>query len=200
MHTLVVTQISEGIVLTENKSRIESLIAAHAAIDSVPEDERLEVRVAYNAWVDYIYTFEYRAMTLTYLLYCAWMFTFQHIYEAVFAAKNKRVAKFVLFENMLDFWVMVMGMIYITIVYKVYRFDTFLSRPDKEAEAEQFFRNWSESTANFDDQIFLLAIDATFLIKGLVQLRLLPVVGPAFAILMMLLKELLIFAVFFFLQ
>jgi hypothetical protein len=58
MHSLVVTQISEGIVLSENRRRIESLIAAHAAIDSVAEDERIEVRVAYNAWVDYIYTFE----------------------------------------------------------------------------------------------------------------------------------------------
>lgn len=66
-------------------------------------------------------------MFLTYVLYASWMFTFQHIYEAVFAGKNKRVAKFVLFENVLDFWIMVMGMIYITIVYKVYRFDTFVN-------------------------------------------------------------------------
>jgi hypothetical protein len=71
-------------------------------------------------------------MNITYLMYCCWMFTFQHIYEAVFAAKNKRQAKFVLFENLVDFWVMVMGMIYIAIVYKVYRFDTFTNKPDDE--------------------------------------------------------------------
>lgn len=52
-----------------------------------------------------------------------------HIFEAVYAAKNKRVAKFVLFENVLDFWIMIMGMIYIAIVYKVYRWDTFVSTP-----------------------------------------------------------------------
>ena len=50
-------------------------------------------------------------------MYSTLMFTFQHIYEAVFAAKNKREAKYVLFENILDFWIMAMGMIYIGIVY-----------------------------------------------------------------------------------
>lgn len=74
-----------------------------------------------------------------------------HIYEATFAAKNKRVAKFMLFENILDFWIMVMGMIYITIVYKVYRWETFTSAPPKPIEAERFFRNWVESTARVED-------------------------------------------------
>ena len=68
-------------------------------------------------------------MLITYLMYASWMFTFQHIYEAVFAAKNKRQAKFVLVENLVDFWIMVMGMIYISIIYKVYKKDTFLQRP-----------------------------------------------------------------------
>lgn len=70
-------------------------------------------------------------MNITYLMYCSWMFTFQHIFEATFAAKNKRVAKYVLLENILDFWIMLEGMIYISIVYKVYRWETFISRPDK---------------------------------------------------------------------
>lgn len=139
-------------------------------------------------------------MVITYLMYCSFMFTFQHIFEAVFAAKNKRVAKFVLFENMLDFWVMIMGMIYITVVYKVYRYDTFISRPPKDKEAEIFFANWERSTSRFDDHVFLLIIDVTYLIKGLVQLRLLPIIGPVYAICKMLMRELLIFAVFFFLQ
>jgi len=125
------------------------------------------------------------------------MFTFQHIYEAVFAAKNKRQAKFVLFENILDFWIMAMGMIYITIVYKVYRYDTFINNPTKEKEAQTFFDNWTFSTNSIDDHVFLLIIDSTYLIKAFLQLRLLPVVGPAYAILKMLMKELLIFTVFF---
>lgn len=58
-----------------------------------------------------------------------------HIFEAVFAAKNKRVAKYVLFENILDFIIMALGMIYISIVYKGYRWDTFINNPTKEWEA-----------------------------------------------------------------
>jgi hypothetical protein len=134
------------------------------------------------------------------MMYGSWMFTFQHIYEAVFAAKNKRIAKYVLFENILDFWIMAMGMIYITIVYKVYRYGTFISRPDKDLESRIFFTNWARSTSKFDDQVFLLIIDFTYLVKAFVQLRLLPVLGPVYAILKMLMSELLIFSFFFFLQ
>ena len=121
-----------------------------------------------DKWVDYIYTFEYQAMFITYMMYCTWMFTFQHIYEAVFAAKNKRVSKFVLFENILDFWIMIMGMVYITVVYKVYRWDTFINNPTKDKEAKTFFDNWTFSTSSVDDHVFLLIIDATYLIKAFI--------------------------------
>jgi hypothetical protein len=50
------------------------------------------------------------------------------------------------------------------------------------------------------DHVFLLIIDFTYIIKGLVQLRLMPVLGPVYAILKMLLKEVLVFGIFFFLQ
>ena len=86
----------------------------------------------------------------------------------MFAAKNKRVAKYVLFENILDFWIMAMGMIYITVVYKVYRFGTFISMPPKDLEVKIFFKNWNRSTSKFDDQVFLLIIDVTYLIKAFV--------------------------------
>jgi hypothetical protein len=86
----------------------------------------------------------------------------------VFAAKNKRVAKFKLFENMLDFWIMLLGMIYITVVYKVYRWDTFLNKPSKEYEVTKFFSNWARSTDKFSDHVFLLIIDFTYVIKALV--------------------------------
>jgi hypothetical protein len=127
------------------------------------------------------------------------MFTFQHIFEAVFAAKNKRVSKFVLFENLLDFWIMVMGMIYITIVYKVYRFDSFLNTPTDEKLSKIFWANWIASNDRVNDHVFLLIIDFTFIMKALVQLRLLPIIGPVYAILKMLMQEMFIFAIFFFL-
>lgn len=104
-------------------------------------------------------------MTITYLMYCTWMFTFQHMFEAVFAAKNKREAKFTLFENILDFWIMFMGMIYITIVYKVYRWNTFVMKRTKLGEVTVFWGNWIESTDRLEDHWFLLIINATYWVK-----------------------------------
>jgi hypothetical protein len=46
---------------------------------------------------------------------------------------------------------MIEGMIYISIVYKVYRWETFISRPDKNTEAERFFFNWNRFTKVIDD-------------------------------------------------
>jgi len=69
----------------------------------------------------------------------------------VFAAKNKRTSKYVLFENILDFWIFVMGIIYILIVYKVYRWNTFINNPTKEYEAKTFFKNWVISTDIISD-------------------------------------------------
>ena len=153
----------------------------------------------YLYWVNFLWDFEKRAMSITYLMYATWMFTFQHIFEAVFAAKNKREAKFTLFENILDFWIMVMGMIYITVVYKVYKWDTFLRNADKYGEAPLFWANWINSAQYVRDHWFLIVIDFTYLVKVLIQLRLMPVMGTVYAIFIMLLRELTAFGLFFFL-
>ena len=105
-----------------------------------------------------------------------------------------------LFENILDFWILIMGMIYIGIVYKVYRFDSFLNSPSDELLSKIFWRNWIASNDIVSDHVFLMIIDFTYIIKALVQLRLLPVMGPVYAILKMLIKEMFIFGIFFFLQ
>jgi hypothetical protein len=199
MHWILLRQISQSIYLKDNRVQIDSVFAANRDLGSFDGDTAKIYELEKAEWVDLIYTFEYQAMTITYLMYCSWMFTFQHIFEAVFAAKNKRVAKYVLFENILDFWIMAMGMIYITVVYKVYRWNTFINTPGKSGEAETFWGNWNESTDTVPDQIFLIIIDATYVIKALVQLRLLPIVGPVYAIVRMLVGQLLIFAIFFFL-
>lgn len=59
-------------------------------------------------------------------------------------------------------------MVYITVVYKVYRWDTFINNPSKAVEAMTFFDNWTFSTLSIDDHVFLLIIDTTYLIKGFV--------------------------------
>ena len=88
-------------------------------------------------------------------------------------------------------------MIYISIVYKVYRLNTFIARLDAAGEARVFFANYDSFTNYVDDHIFLLIIDFTYLIKALVQLRLLPIMGPIYAVFKMLTKELLTFIIFF---
>jgi hypothetical protein len=95
---------------------------------------------------------------------------------------------------------MIMGMIYISVVYKVYRFDTFISRPGIDLLSRLFWQNWIASNDRVSDHTFLLIIDFTYIIKALVQLRLLPIIGPIYAIVKLLMKEILIFGIFFFLQ
>ena len=113
--------------------------------------------------------FLWQGMNLTYMLYMCWMFTFQHIFEAVYAAKNKRQAQYVLFENILDFLILFEGMIYITIVYKVYRFNTFLDRPDDPEMAEIFWYNWESATrTTISDQAYLIVIDISFITKAII--------------------------------
>lgn len=190
MHILLLSQITQSIELDKKRDSIKTIIGAPGTTPAKKTQQYFDL-------IDQIYSFEYQAMLITYMMYSAWMFTFMHIFEAVFAAKNKREAKYVLFENILDFWILVLGIIYIAVVYKVYRYDTFLKRPDKEEEAKIFFMNWDKSTRIVSDHIFLLIIDITFLLKLLVQLRLLPVFGAVYAIFGMVVKELLDFVLFY---
>ena len=117
----------------------------------------------------------------------------------MFAAKNKREAKFTLFENILDFWIMVMGMIYITIVYKVYRWNTFIIKRTKLGEVNVFWENWLQSTDIIEDHWFLLIIVTTYWAKVAVQLRLMPIIGIAYTVFLVLISELVAFGIFFFL-
>jgi len=64
---------------------------------------------------------------------------------------------------------------------------------------EIYLYNFNRFTVYVDDQLLLLIIDLTYLLKAGLQLRLLPIIGPAFSILKLLLKELAIFGLFFFL-
>lgn len=131
MHFILLAQIDQAIYIDQNKDLIAQtfLNKQNYGVLGFNEEQIYINEFNYWKWIDYIYAFEQRAMLITFLMYATWMFTFMHIFEAVYAAKNKRVAKFVLFENVLDFWIMIMGMIYIAIVYKVYRWDTFVSGP-----------------------------------------------------------------------
>lgn len=199
MHYVLLRQISQSIYLKEQQDHISFIFDAHKNLSKFDEQTARLYAAEFVDWTDWIYTFEFQAMTITYLMYMSWMFTFQHIFEAVYAAKNKRQAKFVLIENIVDFWIMIMGMIYIAIVYKVYRWNTFVNMPPKEEMAQIFFKNWKKSTDVIPDQIFLLIIDVTYISKAYLQGRLLPYIGPILAIGKKLVTQLLIFTLFYFL-
>lgn len=154
----------------------------------------------WQVWHDYVYVHYEQAMLITFLMYASWMFTFQHMFEAVFAGKNKRQAKFMLIENALDFAIMILGMFYITIVYKVYRWETFISQPSPEQLTSKYWDNFNSFIDYLDDHLLLLFIDVAYLIKGSIGLRLFPVFGPPTQVMFILVKEILIFGLFFFIQ
>lgn len=58
-----------------------------------------------------------------------------------------------------------MGMIYITIVYKIYRWNTFVMKRTKLGEVTVFWENWIQSTDRLEDHWFLLIINATYWVK-----------------------------------
>ena len=93
-----------------------------------------------------------------------------------------------------------MGMIYITVVYKVYRYDTFTVELSHDEMAEQFWKGWHLSTSSVPDWVFLLIIYYTYVWKMVLQLRLMPLLGPVVAMLAKLLRELAVFCLFFLLQ
>jgi hypothetical protein len=66
--------------------------------------------------------------------------------------------------------------------------------------AHLYFRNFDAFTLYLDDQVLLLIIHITYIVKATIQLRFIPFFGPAIAILKLLVWEILVFAVFFFLQ
>jgi hypothetical protein len=80
----------------------------------------------YSMWNLRIQKFENEAMILTYLMEFAWFYFFQHIFNVIFATKNKRIVHFVNIDNFLDFMVFAVGWSYVSIIYKSYRLNTFL--------------------------------------------------------------------------
>lgn len=65
-------------------------------------------------------------MILTNMMFVSWLFFFQRIFDAIFAGKNKRIPHLVNFGFLLDFTIFLIGLIYIFIYYKDWRWDTWL--------------------------------------------------------------------------
>jgi hypothetical protein len=77
-------------------------------------------------WNERLVVMENQSMNLTYLMLVAWMFLLQHVFNAIFAGKNKRVPHLAHAGSFLDFAIFFIGLIYVIIVYKNYRWNTWL--------------------------------------------------------------------------
>lgn len=103
--------------------------------------------------------------------------------------------RFVNATNILDFGIFFIGLFYIIVVYKDFRYNTFLAELEPRQEAELYFKNWVESPIN---EPGLLAAYLTVLwLKVFINLKLISIFGQMFAILERLIEEVVTFAIFF---
>jgi len=137
-------------------------------------------------------------MNLTYIFFGTWLFLFQHLYDAIFATKNKRVMQCTNLGMLLDFSIFQVSWVYIIIVYKDFRFDTFLRDLNPYEEATAYWINYINSPVN---ENVLLVVFMTFLwLKAFYQLKLFQLFASLFAILEKLVTEVIIFGIFYFAQ
>ena len=79
------------------------------------------------------------------LFYGQWMFVFQQFYMAMYAGRNKRVMKYFQFENVLDTVMLFVGMAYLIILLRDYRYNTFLADRTYRDDAILFFYQYTDS-------------------------------------------------------
>jgi hypothetical protein len=142
-----------------------------------------------------VFDIEYRAMDITYICWLNWCLLFQHIFDGIFAAKRKRVMRFVNLGNIIDFMIFFVGLFYIVVVYKDFRYNTFLEELEPDIEAERYFLNWRTSPIN---EPALLSVYLTFLwLKVASTMKLISIFGQLIGIVERLIEEILTFTIFF---
>lgn len=85
---------------------------------------------------------EQQTMGITFMMFLSWLFLFQHIFDSIFAGKTKRVPHLVDVGSFLDFVIFLIGVIYILVAYKDWRWNTFLVRLSPPELAWAFFNNY----------------------------------------------------------
>ena len=106
--------------------------------------------------------------------------------------------RFVNVSNILDFMIFFVGLFYIVVVYKDFRYDTFLADHEEFDEAQLYFLNWMTSPIN---EPALLSVYLTILwLKVAINLKLISIFGHLFGIMERLVGEVIKFALFFLTQ
>lgn len=123
------------------------------------------------------------------------MYVFQMFYQGMYAGRNKRVMKYFNLENIVDTLIFLVEIAYLSIILKKYRYDSFLSDPDKITEARMY---WAEYTDTFINEGLLLWIIVTLMwIKAFNQLKWIRLTGNLHMVLGMLFQELITFSIFY---
>jgi hypothetical protein len=69
-------------------------------------------------------------------------------YQATFAGRTKRVMKYFQLENVVDTIIFLIGIAYLSIILKKYRYNSFTSNPDKVTEARMYWDEYAHSFVN----------------------------------------------------
>ena len=101
-------------------------------LDLSPEEKLLTMEMV-RMWNLKLFDFQLKAMEICYMIHCAWMpQIFQHMFNVIFAVKNKRSPHLANLGNFLDFVLIMDGLLYIFTAYRGWRWDTFLGNLDNE--------------------------------------------------------------------
>jgi hypothetical protein len=73
----------------------------------------------------------------------------------MYAGRNKRVMKYFQFENVLDTVMLFVGMAYLIILLRDYRYDTFLKERSYRDEAIVFYKQYVVSVVNENVILFI---------------------------------------------
>lgn len=159
--------------------------------------DQIALQEAYaKQWTSELVLFERSGMWFVFIFYLQWMYVFQQFYQATYAGRNKRIMAYFQFENVLDTVILFVGMSYLIIILRDYRYDTFLKDQSLEEEAQIYFRQYVGSPVN---EALLLFIAGTLLwIKAFHQLKYLELTGSLYQILALLFRELITFSFFYF--
>ena len=96
----------------------------------------------------------------------------------MYAGRNKRVMKYFQFENVLDTIMLFVGMAYLIILLRDWRYDTFLKERTYRAEAIFFFNQYVASPVN--ENVLLFVYGTLLWIKVFHQMSYLEITGSLY--------------------
>jgi len=145
-----------------------------------------------------MFLMEEQAMACLGLVTMNWMFVFQHIFNGIYAGKTKRVMHILSFGNVIDFLLFCGTWFYDAVILKDFRLNTFLQDMSPLEEAEIYWNNML--TSPYNENIILMIYIILLWFKAFYQLKLFTFSGSLFVIMIKMIREVIIFGIFYFCQ